>query len=153
MPTVYVAGPMRGYENFNFPAFDAASALGRSLGWKVISPAEMDREHGIDEKQAPAVKVNGGDPEWVRVFIRRDVRVLVDTLKAENGDAIALLPGWEGSTGARGEKALAEWAKLRILDARTFQDYDANVVRYEACRAAPTSGIIRVAEAVANGEF
>lgn len=132
MPKVYIAGPMRGYPQFNFPTFDAARRLGESLGWEVISPADMDREHGIDEKTARAVPANGGDPEWVRVFIRRDVDVLVNTLKAEKGDAIALLPGWEKSTGASGELAIAKWAKLRVLDAVTFKDDPQHVGKFLA---------------------
>lgn len=116
---VYIAGPMRGIPEFNFPAFDAASALGRSLGWHVISPAEMDREHNINEKGNSGADVFSH--EQIREFIRRDVNVIVEILKAENGDAIACLPGWERSAGASGEVALGKWAKLQILDARTFE--------------------------------
>jgi hypothetical protein len=120
MSKAYLCGPMRGIRLYNFPAFDAAAALGRSLGWAVISPAEMDREHGFDETiQADGVDVFTA--EQMREFIRRDVNILVNALRAEDGDAIALLPGWGRSAGARGEKALAEWAKLRVLDARTFE--------------------------------
>lgn len=120
MPKVYLAGPMRGYPQFNFPAFDKAAQLGRSLGWTVISPAEMDRENGIDEDILPALPRNGGTPEFIRQFINRDVQAIVNLLKAENGDAIAVLPKWEGSVGATGEVALGLWAKLRFLDAETF---------------------------------
>lgn len=120
MPRCYVAGPMRGYPAYNFPAFDAAAATGRSLGWEVFSPAEMDRAHGFDEtKQSDGKDVFG--PAEIREFIRRDVNVIVETLRAEDGDAVAVLPGWEKSTGARGEVALARWAKLAILDATTFK--------------------------------
>jgi hypothetical protein len=117
---------MRNIPLFNFPAFDAASALGRSLGWEVISPAEMDRASGFHET-TPATF----DPAGIRQFIRRDVNVLVEVLRGENGDAIALLPGWEKSTGARSELALALWAKLEVLDARTFLPLDAKLVGVE----------------------
>jgi hypothetical protein len=43
---VYIAGPMRGIPEFNFPAFDAA-ARGRAMGLEIISPAELDRAHGF----------------------------------------------------------------------------------------------------------
>ncbi len=125
----YIAGPMRGYPEFNFPAFDAAAALGRSLGFEIISPAEMDREHGINEKGN-----NGADvftEEQTREFIRRDVNILVNTLKAENADAIAVLPGWEKSTGAFGEWSIAKWAKLMFLDARTFERISIRVTGVE----------------------
>ena len=78
---------------------------------------------GINEKGNSGADVFG--PEQIREFIRRDVNVLVNVLKAEDGDAIALLPGYERSTGARGELALAKWARLRILHAETFEDMQA----------------------------
>ena len=40
---IYLAGPMRGYANFNFPAFDYAAAKLRNKGFEVFSPAERDR--------------------------------------------------------------------------------------------------------------
>ena len=40
---VYLAGPMRGIANFNFPAFDFAAHKLRNQGFYVFSPAERDR--------------------------------------------------------------------------------------------------------------
>lgn len=115
MPRVYLAGPMRGYPQFNFPAFDKAASLGRALKWEVISPADMDREHGFDERVH-----HDFTPGERREFIRRDVEAIM-SLRAEDGDAIAMLPNWEKSGGARAEYALAKWARLKILDALTFE--------------------------------
>jgi hypothetical protein len=39
---------MRGYEHYNAPAFDAATAQLRAAGYEVISPVEMDRAAGFD---------------------------------------------------------------------------------------------------------
>jgi hypothetical protein len=127
MSKVYIAGPMRGYPQFNFPAFDKAAALGRSLGWEVISPAEMDRASGFQETVMPA----SFEPAAIREFIRRDVNVLVNILRAEDGDAIALLPGWQKSTGARSELALAVWGKLMVVDALTFIPLNVEIVGVE----------------------
>lgn len=140
---------MRGHPQSNFPAFDKAAALGRSLGWTVISPAEMDRMAGEDAESKP-LPFDGGSPELNRMHAERDLGVIL-SLRAEDGDAIALLPGWEGSTAAPAEFYTARWVKLRMLDARTFEDI--NAVPMRLCRVPPTSGIIRVAEAVANGEL
>lgn len=157
MAKVYIAGPMRGYPQFNFPAFDKAAALGRSLGWEVISPAEMDRQAGINEKENDTPHFT---PELIRVFIRRDVDVLVNQLKAEDGDAIALLPGWTQSTGAKGELALALWAKLRVLDAETFlpkivemrgvDHHVGNTCASGTCASPIDDGTMAVANAIAN---
>jgi hypothetical protein len=113
----YVAGPMRGYPEYNFPAFDAAAKLGRSLGFEVISPAEEDRKRDkFNEK-------TGEGLQGQAVYVKRDVDFLISL--GPTG-AIALLPGWEKSTGARAEKAVAEWLSLKVLDARTFQPFEAS---------------------------
>jgi hypothetical protein len=128
---VYIAGPMRGYPNFNFPAFDAAAKRGRDLGYVVISPAELDRATGFSE-QGQDGKVNDrGHNETVTLdFMKgaawRDFKAIVgdrpDQFRPTNEgcDAVAMLPGWERSRGARAEKAIAEWVGLDILDAETF---------------------------------
>jgi len=111
---VYLAGPMRGVKDFNFPAFDAATARGRALGHDVLSPAEEDRKHGFE-----GIGKQGRDDEWESALglletVRRDLAELLAC------DAIALLPGSEFSTGARAEEAVAEFAKMAILSAEDF---------------------------------
>jgi hypothetical protein len=113
MARVYIAGPMRGRPDLNFPAFDRVAALGRSLGWTVISPADLDRAEG-DVTYLP---YNGGSPEINRGFAKRDTDAIL-SLRAEDGDAIALLDGWTESTGAPAEWTLARWVKLLVLDER-----------------------------------
>lgn len=122
MPRVYIAGPMRGLPAFNFPAFDRAAKLGRAGGWEVVSPADLDRQSGFNESSTSAI-----GPAESRVFAKRDTEALL-SFRAEDGDAIALLPGWERSTGAKAELALAKWVGLRVLSALTFRPYDAEIV-------------------------
>ena len=50
---IYIAGPMRGYEKFNVPTFDLARDLWQEAGWNVISPADLDREHGFSGPGRP----------------------------------------------------------------------------------------------------
>ena len=108
-PTVYVAGPMRGYPDLNFPAFHRAASLGRSVGFKVISPAEEDIKCGVDSKDVMF------SLDACREFARRDVNLIFGCT------AVAVLPGWEKSVGATAEVALARWLGLPILDATTFK--------------------------------
>lgn len=92
---VYIAGPMRGYDCFNFPAFDACAADLRQFGYDVISPAEHDREQGFDETKN---SLDGFD---------MTTALLWDLEQVANVDAIVLLPGWEKSTGVAAELATA----------------------------------------------
>lgn len=103
MSVVYIAGPMTGVEDFNFPAFDDAEKDLMDRGWAVISPASMDREHGFDPKKDSA------DAEMMQAVIDRDVDAIL-----HKADALALLPGWEKSTGANAEIALAKWKGIKI---------------------------------------
>ncbi|MCC6425666.1 MAG: DUF4406 domain-containing protein [Phycisphaerales bacterium] len=119
MQRFYLSGPMRGYPKFNFPAFDAAAMAGRAKGYKVMSPADMDRELGHTENDT-LEEIN--TPANQRRFAGRDCAALL-ALEAEKGDGIALLPGWERSTGAVAELALARWLGLRVLDATTWEPF------------------------------
>ena len=55
---VYIAGPMRGKKLYNFPEFDRVGGILLSKGYKVYSPADLDREHGFDPWALP------GDHDW-----------------------------------------------------------------------------------------
>ncbi len=109
--TVYVAGPMRGYDQYNFPAFDRAAGLLRSQGWTVINPAELDRAVGVFEDTDPL------PPGFLRAAMKRDLAAICES------DAIALLPGWADSHGVAVELALAKLLGLRIVDAETGEEY------------------------------
>jgi hypothetical protein len=126
---IYLAGPMRGIPEFNFPAFDEAAARGRALGHHIISPADLDRDAGFSEKgQDGKVNATGHSEtitlDFMRGAINRDVASIVGTAGAPGVDAVAMLPGWENSRGAKGERALAEWLGIPILDATTFAPFE-----------------------------
>lgn len=98
---LYLAGPMSGIEQFNFPAFyDAAEKL-RAAGHDIVSPAEMDADDGIDEE---AMSSEDGDATklsltWAQL-LARDVMILGDETEVAV-DGIVFLPGWIASRGAR----------------------------------------------------
>jgi len=104
---IYLAGPMRGIPKFNFPAFDVAAAMLRLEGHDVFSPAERDRViHGHELED----NVNGDEQiaEKVVGFSLRQALAADTQFIALSADAIALLPGWEKSSGALAELALAK---------------------------------------------
>lgn len=124
MKRLYIAGPMRGLPDLNFPAFDAAKADAIARGWDPISPADIDREIGITEEvSVEAAKDPVADAEMRRAFVERDIGALL-SLRAEEQDAILMLPNWHKSTGAKAEIHVARWLGLQILDARTWEPLD-----------------------------
>lgn len=94
-PTVYIAGPMTGKPDWNYPEFHRAAASMRDLGWKVLNPAENF----------------GGDMSLpYATYICAAVRDVV------NADAVLLLGGWKDSKGAKLEATLGGVLGLRLLD-------------------------------------
>lgn len=98
----YIAGPMRGYDKWNFPAFDKARDERLALGIQVISPADLDRARGITEDTVEF------DPADFTAAMRIDTYALLQCT------GIFMLKGWEGSTGARYEMAVANKLDLDV---------------------------------------
>lgn len=101
--SIYIAGPMSGIPEFNFPAFFAAQNALEARGWKVFNPASKEQEKTLDKEA-----YSGGDAEKA-VAAGFDFRECFtwDVCKVIEADAIYMLPGWENSPGARGEHAVA----------------------------------------------
>ncbi len=110
MKNVYVAGKMRGVEEFNFPAFDVATEILRDAGYFVFSPAERDRAAGFD----PSGMTGNEDLSKLGFSLREALAADTQWIAME-ADAVYLLDGWENSSGARAEKALAEALGLEVL--------------------------------------
>lgn len=93
----YLAGPMSGISQSNFPAFYAAAAVLREAGFEIVSPAELDdaEDMALALSDQPAKKTWGD-------FLSRDVKIVSDVC-----DGIIFLPGWEKSRGARLEAFVA----------------------------------------------
>jgi len=93
---VYLAGPMRGYEDMNRPAFAAAAATLRAAGHFVCNPAE---------NEAGSLRANlAVDTSWIALV----------------AEAVVLLPGWRASAGATAEHALASALGLPTLELEDF---------------------------------
>lgn len=101
---LYLAGPMRGYERHNFPAFDGAAAHLRSQGHEVFNPADHDREIGFSED---TVEVPEGT---LQNMMRWDLARVMEV------DAVAFLPGWQQSRGACAERTVAHYLGLPCYD-------------------------------------
>ena len=93
MTRIYIAGPMSGLPDLNYPAFHAKAAELRALGHHVENPAENKPPHC---------------KSWLG-YMRLAVAQLVTC------DAVVLLPGWEKSRGARIERQLADGMGLQVF--------------------------------------
>ena len=104
---VYLAGPMRGIPEFNFPAFHAGAARLRAAGHFVFCPAERDIEKtGVDISKGNATGDNALAEAQHGFNLREALKDDLVFICLE-ADAIALLPGWENSKGVQAERATA----------------------------------------------
>jgi len=97
---IYVAGPMTGLPDFNYPAFRSAAAELRALGFDVEDPS-------TNTNPTP-----GDYHGWLRAGLAQLIRC----------DAIALLDGWEASGGARLEVNVGATIGLRVAPLATWID-------------------------------
>lgn len=112
---IYVAGPMRGIPEFNFPAFFAAAAKLRAEGHEVFNPAERDNEkHGTDISKGNMAGDESVAAQQHGFSLREALGADLAWICAE-AEAIALLPGWERSKGVAAEYATAIALGLQVL--------------------------------------
>lgn len=93
MKRIYLSGPMTGIPEHNFPAFNAEAARLRAQGYDVVNPVDINPD--------PATS-------W-HECLRHDLAALLTC------DALALLPGWQGSTGAHLEMHVAHRIAMPIV--------------------------------------
>ena len=89
---IYIAGPMTGQPQFNYPAFHQAAMLLRAAGHIVINPAE---------NPAPTCG------SWLG-YMRMSVAQVASV------DCLVMLPGWPLSKGARIKYLLAKLLGLGV---------------------------------------
>jgi hypothetical protein len=103
---VYIAGPMSGYLDYNFPAFHHVAAQLRERGMDVVNPAELNTD--------PDTNKASTDPYGVCLK-----RALAGLLTC---DMLVLLDGWELSTGARLEEMIARTCNMPVMKIQTLLD-------------------------------
>lgn len=93
MARIYVAGPMSGYKNHNFLAFNQATHVLRLMGHDVVNPVEINPDPGTPWNEC----------------MRKDIEQLMTC------DMVAVLPGWEASRGACLEVHIAKEFRLTVV--------------------------------------
>lgn len=116
---IYIAGPMTGIPSYNIEAFREAADRFRLLGWTPLIPHDLNsivwrRHFGRDFDPTRDV-CEYGDP-ILNEMVAEDLKQLC------SAHAIALLPGWEKSRGARAEALIANNLKMHFFDAQTGRE-------------------------------
>jgi len=115
---LYLAGPMAGLEDHNFPAFNVAAEKLRLAGFEVLNPVEFD---------------NTGCLEWAD-FLKRDIPYLLQC------KAVAVLDGWWNSRGAKLETHIAAELGMPIYPVQmvlAFTYKSLNCLRCEGLKNSP----------------
>lgn len=97
MTTLYVAGPMTGLPEFNYPAFNAAAETLRLKGYDVNNPVD-----------AELANPTPGTPQSWDWYMRHALRMVLDS------DGIAVLDGWRSSKGATLEVRVAQALQMPV---------------------------------------
>jgi hypothetical protein len=111
----YLAGPMTGIPQFNYPTFHAAAKILREKGLTIASPAEMDTP---EQQEVALASTNGaipssgfvGDQTW-GMTLGKDIAFIAD-----EAAGIIALPGWNKSKGARLEVTCANLLKKPVYE-------------------------------------
>lgn len=131
MQRIYIAGPMSGYPEHNFPAFIAEAKRLRQLGYDVVNPQEING-HLV------------GKLEYIQ-YLRNDVAQLATC------DTIAFLPGWQGSRGANIELEVATLLQMKMTLCEHIQnEYDGGNVWFDDIEPATVGIIERIRIAAAK---
>lgn len=93
---LYVAGPMSGYPENNYPAFNEVSRLLRDAGYEVVNPAEF------------------GEGASYIDLMREDIRLMLDC------HGVCFLYKWWESTGARNEINIAGVLRMPVQNVTTW---------------------------------
>ena len=98
---IYVAGPMRGFDAENKPAFEEMKRYIEQDSHIQGVEVQVIIPHDIMPKE-----LNGPLP--MEMYIRSDVEVVL------NSTIVYMLRGWEKSKGASAEHAIALWANKQV---------------------------------------
>jgi len=98
----YLAGPMRGFPEYNFPKFHEATSELRRLGHDVFNPAERDLQDGFDPSVDKALPL--------AYYMRIDLPAVCES------DAVVVLSGWQLSDGANIEVFVATQCGIPVLE-------------------------------------
>ena len=98
---IFIAGPMLGYENYNFKKFDHIEELLRQLGFDIVNPARISRKFKESEVNSDISVYNK------MIDMQQDAE--------RTCNAILLLDGWQWSEGVKLEVKTASELGMQFL--------------------------------------
>lgn len=98
---IFIAGPMRGYENYNFKKFDYTEEILKSLGFVVVNPARISRKFKEQDVNSDIAVYNK------MVDMQQEAERTCNT--------ILLLDGWQWSKGVALEVQTAAELGMQFL--------------------------------------
>lgn len=122
---IYLAGPMRGIQDYNYPLFNAVADRLRQFGYRVANPADTDAE--VHDRAIAAENP-------LSVYMERD---LSDVAASH---AVFVLPGWEQSEGAKIEVNVAFMLGHPVFSLPTFARVERPVLGKWAFSQEPNGG-------------
>jgi hypothetical protein len=111
----YLAGPMTGIPEFNFPLFIQVCEYLRERELTILSPHEID--HGETDENRGSLSYGA--------YMRAGLRLMLDC------DGVIVLPGWKESQGVRVELALAKACEMELHRFDTETGYMYTLERWE----------------------
>lgn len=117
---VYLAGPMRGIAEFNFPLFlQVGSDLVKDWGYEVFNPAQHDIDRGFDFSGYDGTEDLSDTGFDLRQSLGDDLEFV-----AREADLVVVLDGWTRSKGARAEVATALALGIPVVSWWALTYYD-----------------------------
>lgn len=92
MTTLYIAGPMSGYPDYNRAAFDKAARQLADVGYQVVDPAPYEQDGWT----------------WSD-YLKRDLPLMLGC------DGVATLPDWQCSRGGSLEVDVAQAVEILVM--------------------------------------
>lgn len=122
---IYLAGPMQGIPEFNFPLFHAVTWALRRAGHEVFCPAENDltQQAGTTDSRTGSLAEAKAKGFSLREALADDTRYIC--LRA---NTVVILPDWEKSNGVQAEQRLAVALKSEGMHIEYLSAIDADLI-------------------------
>lgn len=134
MTTIYLAGPMTGVKDYNFPLFFEVERALKDMGYDVENPAKNNGE----TLYAAIVDAQSEARSWAEYM-------KLDLVRLARADAVCLLPGWQTSRGARLEARIALDLGMELFAWLSCEPEDERFVRTDMYHVRWGIGSVEVA--------